>query len=570
MEKKKFNNAIEKAENLSADTEKVKAEGNEKTYEQLKREEEARKNARILNAEKKSNREREKLEKELFKQELKKKAKEERMQLRRERSHQRIELKRERQQAKEDYRKQRLELNNEKHKRNSTRGVGGWFAAVIALGCACLVLATLLISNVYSSGGGEVMLSNVYERAFYDLVGYVDNIDVNFSKLISSNDNENKQKILADLMVQANLAEADLATLPLEQSSRNSTIKFINQVGDFSKYLNNKLIEGDLVSDEDESTLKEMRKINANLREKLKNLQGELGGNFNFVTLLTGEENVIFESFSELEYHAVDYPKMIYDGPFADEPDKSSQNSSSEQKGESSNLEIKEDEAIKVFKKAFADYNPTEIKVTGMAEGKKFKVYNVEGRVGEEYTIFAQVSLKGDLVTFDSYTKAKEQKHTRDECIDNALKFLNKLGYKSIKAVWTTAKEDNMTYINFAGTTKNGEIILYSDLIKVAVCMDSGRVCDMDAHLYLENHKEREIPEAKIRVEEAELKVKKDIEIKTSRLALIPVTPGKERLAYEFYGESEEGTFYVYVDAVTGKELKIFKVISTTDGDLLL
>ena len=31
MEKKKFNNAIEKAENLSADTEKVKAEGNEKT-----------------------------------------------------------------------------------------------------------------------------------------------------------------------------------------------------------------------------------------------------------------------------------------------------------------------------------------------------------------------------------------------------------------------------------------------------------------------------------------------------------------------------------------------------------
>ena len=35
----------------------------------------------------------------------------------------------------------------------------------------------------------------------------------------------------------------------------------------------------------------------------------------------------------------------------------------------------------------FADYNPTEIKVTGMAEGKKFKVYNVEGKIGEEYIL---------------------------------------------------------------------------------------------------------------------------------------------------------------------------------------
>jgi hypothetical protein len=41
-------------------------------------------------------------------------------------------------------------------------------------------------------------------------------------------------------------------------------------------------------------------------------------------------------------------------------------------------------------------------------------------------------------------------------------------------------------------------------------------------------------------------------------------------LAYEFYGEGNDGGFYIYVDAQTGKELVIFKVVSTDDGNLLL
>ena len=84
------------------------------------------------------------------------------------------------------------------------------------------------------------------------------------------------------------------------------------------------------------------------------------------------------------------------------------------------------------------------------------------------------------------------------------------------------------------------------------------------------NHKEREVPEVKIEVEDAERKISPNIEVESARLAIIPVTNSKERLAYEFYGKGDDGAFYIYIDAQTGKELKIFKVISTDDGELLL
>ena len=558
MQEKKFNNALEKAQNLSSDTQKAKGHLQDSGWEvdeeilTLQKHEADKANERLALAERK----------EIKKQEEKNEA----LKIKAERERQKARLRYERMRAEEERKTQREQERDRRRRERGSRGIGGWLAAVISLGCICLILSTVLLYDVFMTGSGEGMLSNVYSKSFYDLVGYVDNIDVNLSKLTASQDNDNKQRILCDIIVQANLAEADIATLPLEENSKQSTEKYMNQLGDFSKYLNNKLIEGDSLTEDDEKILNQMKKINYELRSKLKGLQGEIGEDFDFITLLSGEENPILNTFNELQYHSVEYPKMIYDGPFADDPEEiATENTQKAQKGK----EISKEEAVKIFERCFADYNPTEISVSGMAEGRMFNVYNVEAKMGEE-EIFAQISDCGKLVMVDSFTAPKEKKFNRDECIENAYKFLEKCGYKSIKAVWSSSGKENITYINFASVARNGEIIMYSDLIKVGVCMNSGRVCDMDAHLYILNHKEREIPEVKIEVEDAERKISPNVEVESARLAIIPVTNKKERLAYEFYGKGDDGAFYIYIDAQTGKELKIFKVISTDDGELLL
>lgn len=496
----------------------------------------------------------------------------------------RLELKRERQQrraeAKAEKRKLRAEMLAEKRRtkaeakerrakeRNSrkvsrsTRGIGGWLAAVIALGCSCLVLATLLVFNVFMTGSGSDMLAGTYAKSFYDLVGYVDNIDVNLGKLGVSSDNGSRQKILSDIVVQASLAEDDLQALPLEDESRFYTVKFVNQLSDFGKYLNNKLIDGEKMTESDMNTVAQFKKINSTLKEELNNLASNLGDGYDFTTLLNGEEeNVVLKKFNELQSNAVDYPKMIYDGPFADEPEKTAKDVKKTENP------IDENKALDLFNDYLSGYDITDAKICGKADGESFATYQLQAKAGKA-NVECQISDDGKLVTFNWFMDCKDKNYDRDQCIDIATEFLQKCGYKSIKPVWTT-ENDNTVYVNFVHREKD-DIIVYADMIKVEVCMERGKVTAMDATKYLENHKDREYAAPSLTVVEAEKKLNKDITVESSRLAIIPLETGKEKLAYEFFGKASDGDYYIYIDAATGRELQIFKVVETDEGTLLL
>ena len=185
----KENNAIEKAENLSEDTQRVK--GND-----------------FANTNLNTNH--------IYQNEGAQKSKISAEEQKRELERQKYHFERQKEEAK----RARMQKDNPSGGRKSSNKVTGWVAAVVTLSCLCLVLATLLVHNQYMSGGGESRLSNHYARSFYDFCDYIDNIDVNLSKLTTSHDDENKQKILVDICVQANLAEADLVDLPLKEESK--------------------------------------------------------------------------------------------------------------------------------------------------------------------------------------------------------------------------------------------------------------------------------------------------------------------------------------------------------------
>ena len=135
-----------------------------------------------------------------------------------------------------------------------------------------------------------------------------------------------------------------------------------------------------------------------------------------------------------------------------------------------------------------------------------------------------------------------------------------------MKAVWTTEGASIDTF-NFA-YVKNG-VVCYPDLIKVNVCRERGIVCSMEAKSYYLNHVNRDIEKATISEAQAKEKVSNNIEIETSRLAVIPKNDA-EILAYEFTGKYNDETYYVYISAKTGKEIDIFKVVKTTEGNLIV
>ena len=127
---------------------------------------------------------------------------------------------------------------------------------------------------------------------------------------------------------------------------------------------------------------------------------------------------------------------------------------------------------------------------------------------------------------------------------------------------------NNVYTFNFA-KTQNG-VVLYPDIVKVRVCAETGKVIGIEAKSYFANHTNRNIGTPAISKSNARQSVLEDMQIKASRLALVPVGNTGEKLCYEFYGELNGQTYYVYIDATNGWQVEMFKVVSGTEGTYLM
>ena len=461
--------------------------------------------------------------------------------------------------AKADLKKKKSE------RKTAKRGIGGWLAAVISLGCAVLILGSLLTVQFIGVGGGSHPAMNASAntaRNFYDFVGYVDGMETDMSKVFVSTDNGGRQKILTELSLKSNLADSALAQLPIADESKYYTSKYINQVGDYAKYLNNRLINGDSLTKDDLDNLQKLYEINVNLKSALSTLAAGVGENYDFKNLAENNANdLIVKQFNELEKSAVDYPQMIYDGPFSDGLD------AIEPKGLDGE-EISKMQAEENFNRDFASYGIKKIIETSAVENTKIDCYSVIAETEEGGDVAAQYTVKGGkLLSFLARKECADTEIDEDAAERSAEEFLAAAGFKNMKRVWRY-ETDGVEYFNYA-YVHDGAIV-YPDLVKLTVCRETGRVTGMDAEEYYLNHTERGKFTAKYSITQAEEKVNDTILVSGRNRAITPIGNGKETVAYEFIGTYEGDTYYVFIDANTLKEIKIYKAVDTDEGRLLI
>ncbi len=470
----------------------------------------------------------------------------------------RLELMKEREQ------KRLLRSQERREKRKNNKGVGGWLAAVISLGVTVLVLAGMLTFTLFTPMDDLMMSTAIQERSFYDLVGYVDNLDVNLSKLTLSNDSEDQQKILGDVRVQSNLATNSISSLAIPDEDKFYTTKFINQVGDYAKYLNEKLIDGKALTKEDIQTLNSMYQINSELKMELSNLASQIDENFDFRSLYENkQDNLIISKFIELESNAVNYPHMIYDGAFSEDA------KVKQAKALVGLKEFSKMDAEKQLMEYFKDYKIKDVELIGEVAGSNIECYEFNCKTEGDIELTAEISkVGGKLLLFNHFKDCKEDKVSVQDCQKSAEEFLANLGITNVRSVWNVTSNNTVTF-NYASVVDG--IICYSDLIKVNVCKERGTVSAIETSAYyLNNTKSRQIQKVQISEQEASKNLSKDITIDSKRLAIIPIGNNSEVLTYEFIGTYNEATYYIYVDAVTGKEVKIFKVVDTNNGTLIM
>lgn len=118
---------------------------------------------------------------------------------------------------------------------------------------------------------------------------------------------------------------------------------------------------------------------------------------------------------------------------------------------------------------------------------------------------------------------------------------------------------------NFAA--KQGDTVLYPDLIKVGVAMDTGEVLSFDGRGYIMNHTDRALSEPALTLEAAQAVLSPRLTVKSSGLALIPDNSLGETLCWEFSCEGEDDDqVLVYINAENGMEEEILILLEDETG----
>ena len=459
--------------------------------------------------------------------------------------------------------------NNENNKNNKEKRhykkPRGLVIAVVVL--AMLLSGTSLVAlNLYGvTTYFKNQLENQYQRSFYDLTSNVNNLEIKLSKLLVSGSKTQIQKNLYDVSKQTESTQINLSELPTTHETIYKTMRFVNQLGDFSKTLADNIGEGQNINNDDYATLEELYEINKQISSELSLMAEKLGGELKLVYSRNGEieqANPLAEGLNNMQENAIDYPSMIYDGPFSDGM------INAEIKGLTGE-EVSKEEAEEKLAEYLSDFEISEISYIGDSDSK-IATYNYTVILTTEEDMFVQMSkIGGYPVLINNKRELDNFTIDVEECITKAEEFIDSLGYENIESVWASDYEGNV-YVNLAPKINN--IIYYPDLIKVIIARDNGEVLGLETMSYLANHTERNLNSPAIDVENARNQLSDKIEssVKSEKLTLIPREGGNEILAWEFAAQWNDLKYFIYIDAETGEEIDVFRVIDSDEGTLII
>ena len=127
------------------------------------------------------------------------------------------------------------------------------------------------------------------------------------------------------------------------------------------------------------------------------------------------------------------------------------------------------------------------------------------------------------------------------------------------------------TYTKVTQLRDGQEVVLYPDLVKVGVALDTGSVVFFDARGYLMNHQEREFSAPMLTDTTAREILSPSLTVQSQNMAVIPTSGQYELLCREFICQTPDGMHViVYINAETGIEENLLMLIENENGTLAL
>ena len=349
----------------------------------------------------------------------------------------------------------------------------------------------------------------------------------------------------------------NISNLPIQGEDILASVRFINQLSGYTTTLEEKVAKGEALTSDELETLEELHQALISMKDNLNKMSNDMRNGYSILIAskeMNGDLNTFSIDFSQIKAIDVDYPTMIYDGPFSDSV------VNQKIKGLSGD-EISQDKALEKLQSVLD--NISTIENQGETNGK-FSTYNFKIMTSDNQTLYAQVTKQGgNLLTISGHNDSDIKNIDMANAEKIALNFAEKNGIENAEVVWQEELNDQ-AYFNIA-PVQDG-VILYPDLVKVKVDMEYGNVIGYDAISYWTNHTERDLDSSG----NVEVSIPSKFTIKNKRLVLAPLDYNREVLCYEYECEKENITYYFYFNAQTGVEENILKVVQTSDSSKLM
>lgn len=408
---------------------------------------------------------------------------------------------------------------------------------------------------------------NSYSMAFYEVVDYVQNVEVFLAKSLITNSPESSAESLTNVWREANLALGYLTQLPINSHEMENTSKFLNQVSEYSYSLYRKNLKDEELTEEDMKNLKDLHQYSVELENTLNQLSADINdGRISWgelaeegtVAFAQQVSNISQDSFDNLEQNFHEFSGLIYDGAFSEHIAKA-------EKVGLTGDNIDEETAKNKATELFNNQNIKEVTSYGKSEGD-ITSFDFGITFNDDTTATVSISEKGGHVIYMNRNReVTAEVISQEEADQKAKEYLEQKGFSNMKETYYL-KQSGIVTINYAYV--QDDVIMYPDLIKVKVALDNSEILGIETTGYLNSHTERKLEEPKVTVEEAKESLNKDLTIESEELAIIPTEWKTEVLCWEFEGNVEGLDFIVYVNAETGKEEDILIITNTPNGTL--
>ena len=420
----------------------------------------------------------------------------------------------------------------------------------------------------------KTLVSNGYIRDFYEAAGYLDDVEHLLTKVTLTARPSQGAPIFAEIWRKASEAHVSIARLPYNSEMVSDSLRFLSQTSDFSYSMMSKCIDGEMPSGDDLAKLDTIRGFAKGMAAEL----NEMAVNINFfhgvewdeiqreTASTAGMSESLLGSISNVTRQFQEYPALIYDGPFSDHI------RNEEPKLTQSMPEITSAEGIGIVRDILINEPVFEILETGGSGGQAGSIpvwgYDVLLNSHSAPLIHVELTKKGGvpLWMLNSSPQANEGAYlTTNEALALAAGFLLRNSFENMQYSYYEVV-DNVLTGNFA-YSENG-VIMYPDLVKVKVNMQSGVVIGLEALGYVAMHAPRSFPTPRLTLLEAKNLISSRYIIEDVKLAVIPLPSGREAQCYELRGKSENRSFLIYINTDNGKIEKIYELLISENGIL--